>query len=458
MLIMFNNLFYFYNQFLVNMKIKTAHIILSQAVLMVTFLVLTAWFNRFSADDYFCIGELRNFSFFEIYKKLYLTWTGRWTLYFVILLIMKFSQFSYFLFLIGVTNIFMLFYSVYCLFRQLNLNFMTNFSKITLWTYAIIFSGVFFFFTHSVGQSWFWISASLAYLWSCIFFIYGLSRWLKPTHHFIDYLIIVLCGLYIGGSNEVLALATILVLIIGFYAKIKRLLILVPLVAVVSSFSIYYFSPGTAYRDEITSNLSVVNLILYVGYGTMKYLIIDGYKTILPAVVFGIPFIVLGKNYSMQYVQKVSLKNEFIKTIGFVVIFTIFNQFVVIYALGGLAPDRATITTSLLSSLVLVRYLFLYGIYLKQQKINFKPLLLILMFLMVGFNLIFFQIHREYSQSVDRRMVSILKNANKVIEVEKLPDAGYLNSAEITTDSTHFLNRHLKYGLGIDRAIVLNDH
>lgn len=441
------------------MKIKTSHLIFVQGILLVVFLFITAWFNRFSADDYLFIGRLRDFSFFEFYEKLYLTWNGRWTYNFAILFFMKFSEYKYFLFAFNGLSFLLLFYSIYLVLAALNKKYETNFNIKTVLLYAIVFIGVFFFFTHFTGQSWFWISASLAYLWSCIFFLFGLSSWLKQTHRFFDYLVIIVCCLYIGGSNEVLALLTILILFVSFFFKGNTVLKAITLIVMLGSISVNYFSVGTTFRDNLTPNLPFVELVLYVGYGTVKYVFIDFYKTILPAIIFGFPFFILGTKSSVQLYKNFNIKTDLFKTLILVFLVVFINQFIVIYALGGLAPDRSTITSSLFSSFAIVRFMFLYGIHSKEIKINFKPALLIVVVLMLVFNGVFYRIHKNYSQSVDERTIVILSNnKNEPIRLKELNNAGYLNSAEITADSTNFLNQHLKYGLGVEQQIILQEN
>ena len=440
------------------MKIKTSHLIFAQGILLVVFLLVTAWFNRFSADDYLFMGELRHFSFAEIYQKLYLIWNGRWMYNFAILFFMQFNQYKYFLYVFNGLSFLLLFYSIYLVLKILNKKYEANFNSKTTLLYTLIFSGVFFFFTHFTGQSWFWISASLAYLWSCIFFLFGWSSWLKSKHHFFDYLIIFFCCLYIGGSNEVLALLAILLLFASFFFKGNAVLKVVALTVMFGSISVNYFSVGTTFRDNLTPNLPFIDLVLYVGYGTVKYLFIDFYKTILPAIIFGFPFFILGTKSTVQFCKNFNVKTELFKTLMVVFLVVFINQFIVIYSLGGLAPERSTITSSLFGSLAIARFLFLYGNHSKGLNINFKPLLIIIVLLMLVFNGVFYSIHKKYSQSVDERITFILSNnKNEPILLKKLNNAGYLNSAEITADSTNFLNQHLKYGLGIDQQIILGE-
>lgn len=438
------------------MKIKTSHLILLQGLLMLVFLLITAWFNRFSADDYLFIGELSTNSFPEIYHKLFFTWNGRWTYNLSILFFLKYYQIPHFLFGFNVLSFSLLLWSVYLVFNQFNLLYKTDFNRKEVLTFSLIFCGVFFFFTHLTGQSWFWISASLAYLWSCIFFMFGWSSYLKLQPHLWDYLMVIVAGLYIGGSNEVLAILTILLIANSLFTSKHSAIKWISLLAVLTSFLINYFSPGTTFRDGLTPNLPFVDLMLYVGYGSIKYLILDGYKTILPAIVFAFPFYVLGATTTTNFSTKFSLKQELIKTGLFIAFVVVFNQFIVIYALGGLAPDRSTITSSLLGSLALVRFMFLFGNANKESNINFKPIIGLMVLLLVVFNVVFFTVHYTYSKSVDERMTYIQSIKNTpVIELKKLENSGYINSAEITTDSTHFLNQHLKYGLGIKGQLVL---
>ncbi|MGE0560321.1 MAG: DUF6056 family protein [Flavobacteriales bacterium] len=440
------------------MQIKTTYLIFLQGLLMMFFLLVTSWFNRFSADDYLFIGELSNHSFPEIYQKLYLTWNGRWAYNFTILFFLQFYDTPHFLFFFNVLSIALLLGSIYALFYQLNKQFKTDFENKEILNYTLIFCGVFFFYTHLTGQSWFWISAALAYLWSSIFFLWGLSAFIKKQTDVWDYIIVTISGCYIGGSNEILSIITILLIVFSIRVKENYGIKMLSLVTLFVSFATNYFSIGTAIRDGLTPNLPFTDLILYVGYGSFKYIFLDGYKTILPAIVFALPFFYLGKTVGINFHRKYKLKKELVNTVLFVVAVVVVNQFVVIYALGGLAPDRSTITTSLLGSLAIVRFMFLCGNQFKKSTINLKPIFLSIVGLMVVFNVLFLFIHKDYSQSVDMRMDYILASKNAVIEVDKLKNSGYLNSAEITNDTTHFLNQHLKYGLGISQQIVLRDN
>lgn len=439
------------------MKFKQSFLITAQAALFLLFLVITSWFNRFSADDFQFIGKVRDFGISEMYKQLFFQWNGRWTYNFLILIVVNFHEIPKVLFGVNVLSFGLLIYAIIKLLKQLNIKLELNASNRSIYQYAFIFCGVFFFFTHSTGQSWFWVSASLAYLWSCIFFLLGLSSLLNKNPRIWDFLIVCISGLYVGGSNEVLSICAILLLIVSIkwgFSPIKRVALFVVLV----SFSINYFSPGTTFRDELTPNLSLINLIFYVGYGVLDYLILNGYKTILLAIVFAFPFYLLGKKHGDKFNSTFQFKKELIITMLFLVAVVFINQFIVIYALGGLAPERSTITSSLLGSMAIARFLFLFGASSKESTINLQFILPTVIVLMIIFNGVFFVIHKNYSTSFDERLEFIETNQKQeVLKLKKLANSGCLNSAEITSDSLHFLNQHLKYGLGIKGQLVLKE-
>jgi hypothetical protein len=64
----------------------------------------------------------------------------------------------------------------------------------------------------------------------------------------------------------------------------------------------------------------------------------------------------------------------------------------------------------------------------------------------------------KYAYAVDERMKLInrkLENGISFIELDPLPDSGWLFTSEITNDTTHFRNKHLSLYLGTDSKLVL---
>jgi hypothetical protein len=435
------------------MKLKTTYLIAIQGFLFVVFLIITSWFNRLAADDFYFIGELSNKSFQEVYHHLYFNWHGRWTSNFSQLISFKFYDLPFFLFITNLVTFSFLFGSIFYLAKNLNNRLTLRLSKNQLIIYSFIFLSVFFFCSVSPSSTWFWHTSTVVYIGSVIAFIYLLASFVKPFFSILDYFILVIASIYLGGSNEPLAVFSLLFLAYHFY-ETKKKTVLLSFCLILIAFLINYFSSGTAFRDNITPSLGFIDLILYTGYGTLKFLFFSAYKTIIPALLLAIPFYLLGQK---QVVEKslFNPKKELIISLLFIGIITTLNQLIVIYALGGLAPDRATTATSILIAITIVRYLFLLGKHQPLISKNLKPLLTLICIGLVAFVSVTSYFHYNYASAYDQRIKMINNSTESIIKVKPLPFSGYLYSAEISTDSNYFSNQHLKAGLGLNRQIVL---
>ena len=74
------------------------------------------------------------------------------------------------------------------------------------------------------------------------------------------------------------------------------------------------------------------------------------------------------------------------------------------------------------------------------------------------FNVLFFNVHKSFSNKYDERIQLIYKNSTKdIIKVNALPFSGYLYNSELKKDPDYFVNKHLKSGLGIESDLVLEN-
>jgi hypothetical protein len=437
-------------------KSNTIHLITVHALLFIAFLLVTFFFNHFAVDDYYLIGELRTKSFLEIYHHLYFEWHGRWTSNFLMVGFIQLHHLPLFLFFYNSLSVGILYLSIHRLLATINQFYQFKIDKKQLSVFAIIALSVLFFCTASPSDSWTWYTASIIYLWSTSAFIFAIPLFLKHKKNSLDYSLYALGLIYIGGSNEPLALLSIVGLLFLILRNKKRTIAVIGLLIIGSSFLINYLSPGTINRDEITPSLGFIDLILYTGYGSAKFLFFSIYSTFIPAILVAIPFFIIGKKsppmFTAFHPQKELLKSALI--IGGVVLF---NQLVVIFALGGLAPDRATITSSISIAMVIIRYLFLLG---NTTNFQFKFVKTILFFnatALLTFPMYYAAVHFNYAKAMDQRIEFIQNTATNPIVLKPLPKSGYLYSGEITTDVKHYKNQHLKSGLGIKSEVVLKE-
>lgn len=443
------------------MKLRTLYLTYLQALAFCLFLIISFYFNRFAADDYYFIGEVKIRSFSNFYNHIYLHWHGRWTFNFIIILLAKLSELPYFLLIYNLV-------SYYILIRSISA-FLTSvkeyFNIVTTIQYhptviSIVFSSVLFFCTASPGDSWLWFTSSLIYFWSTIAFFSAFSCLLKAEKTKVDYFILTLSLLYIGGSNEVLAITCLLILA---YFSVKKLFTpssLFSLGILLVSFLINYLSPGTTFRESITTDLDLIDTLKYTGFGTVKFLANLTFETplfFIPALLLSIPFYFIGKKTKRSF--SFHPTKEFFLSVLTIILVVFFHQLILVYALGGIGPDRATIISSILIAFIFIRYLFLAGNTSTSKRVmKWKGLMLVTILLLLGFNVFFGVAHKKYAIALDERMVSInsQKDLDQVILVSPLPYSGYIYSAEITADSTHFLNQHLQKAVDSKRPIILD--
>lgn len=301
---------------------------------------------------------------------------------------------------------------------------------------------------------------------SGIAFVFGLSSFIKHKLAKADYLLIFIATLFISGSVEPITIITILLasfFIIKIHNKEKKVMALLSLSILITGILIIYFSAGTAKRDALTPSLSILNTLFFAGYGTLKTIFFGVFYHFLPALFLSTPFLILGKQFNKQPIDKKDVVADFIKIIVFVIGLIFVNQLIVIIPLGDLPPERALIASSLLIFCIIIYYFFRWGVLLPNNLIYIKTILLINtigLFFFVG---IFSKTHQNYALHYDKRMEFLTNNSastnlNKPIYLEKLPPSGYLKSAEITTDTTHFLNKNLKMITQSNKTLILKEN
>jgi len=437
------------------MKFKTTYLIGLQAVLFIIFLLVTFFFNRFAVDDFHFIGELRNSSFEDIYNHLYNDWHGRWTSNFLLIYFLQYHETSFFLMVYNVLSIGLLYIGIVSLAKSINTYYKLNFQKNKVLIYSGVFLSVFFFCTISPNDTWLWYTSSIVYLWSSISLFFALKILFIERKRFFDYILFGFSLIYVGGSNEPLTSFIAISLLILIFKKIEIKISILGLVLISISFLINYMSPGTIQRDLITPSLGVVDLILYSGYSTIKFALFSIPQTFIPALFLAIPFYLLGKTLSTHIFKKFNPMKDLGMSLLAIILVVYLNHLMVVFALGGLAPDRSGIASSIFIAIIITRYFFLLG-NAHQHKFELMKYIIVLNVIgLMVFNVYFFNIHRNYAKAVDERIDFIMTHDKTTIHVRPLPYSGYIYSAEITDNNGDFKNQHLKNGLGIKNDIVL---
>jgi hypothetical protein len=133
------------------------------------------------------------------------------------------------------------------------------------------------------------------------------------------------------------------------------------------------------------------------------------------------------------------------------------------YTLSDIAPDRGLSQVIILWTAFFSAWAFKLGHHITISKkialTLFKSCIVVIILnsAIVGFVQI--PVMASYTKALDKR-ISLLKELQKrgntkTITLSKLPPSGFLYSAEISKDSSYFVNVHLQKGLLLDFNVKL---
>ena len=149
--------------------------------------------NRLAADDYFYLKNLNQHGVWIGMIDSYSTWVTRWSaILFLNVVLLSYNFFHsllpYHLLTLLVFVIVMMDFLSFLSLRFLK----EKISFPTLLIYVLLFIASFFFFSFSIGETFFWVASTTMYLWSVIFIIAGVTNILKPGNKWLRF-----CGCFI---------------------------------------------------------------------------------------------------------------------------------------------------------------------------------------------------------------------------------------------------------------------
>jgi hypothetical protein len=431
--------------------------------------------NRLAADDYYFLKNANDYGIWNGMLEAYHSWVTRW--FAILFLNLAFKSYSLFhsLFPYHLFTLVVFIIAVIGFMNILFKKFDVKFPSIILLLYSILFISAFFFFTFNIGETWFWVTSTTMYLWSLIFFLAGLTVIIQPGNQLWKKFFCFLCFLFIGGASESTAISILFLLLVwiiyiffksGFaleiFQKDARIkLLIIAIVAIVASLFISYMGEGRSLRQSALPHTGILTAKFISLKSFVKLLLFYLPLKIHWFLFFSIPWIYLGHQLNSE--KKENIGKVFGKLIRFFSAFLLlsFISFIpVSYLLGETGPFR----TWILISFYLAICSSVSGFYLGTKlKLNKKVLnrmfavssitLIVLMMIHINEQ---YQITSAYALSVDKR-ISYLKQEKEMkvsntIMLDPLPSPGMLYSSEISEDSSHFSNQHIKsfFNLGFD--------
>lgn len=241
------------------------------------YLVLS-YHNRFSFEEFYFIETYkREGGFFEAINFYYQNWMGRWMAFAYFYLwfgsvttttTLKVCIFFYHLFTLNI-----LLWSVYRTMKaSSNKLFNPEVPNLLIFNFALLFCSALFFFSFQIIENWWWLCSTFFHLQSVVFLSLTISVLVNKKSYWFNYFLLVVSGLYIGASSEVMAVLILVltpILIIyfqgwskaqirAFFFSVAGKKIIVLFLMVLISLCSNVFSPGVMSRQQVLEGLSAM--------------------------------------------------------------------------------------------------------------------------------------------------------------------------------------------------------
>lgn len=418
------------------------------------------WYNRMAHDDYGVLMKVHEYGVLGSVGYWYQTWSGRWAANAIIagLLSVFHNYGGLFLYSLA-TLIFCLVAcrvfigSVWLRLRQ------TTLESPLAWGLGGLLSVSLFYLTFDIGETWFWVTASVMYLWTVLACLLGLGWVLSDKQAWWQWVGISLCFLFIGGSNEGYALVLLVALpALLLVKRISKPKLAIAFVALLVGFVILYLAPGNGVRKGYFPEVGLWQTLKVAGV-SYKILVKEFIIPKLPyLLLFSLPWAGLGFKSA-----KPSTGN-FLRVAGVIVFATSILCFLAMlptaYTLVSLGPKRYLMQVSFYLALGVAGMGLCMGYYLGQSKIFpiITPVSLLIIALTLLLTLINqYPIVKRYAAAEDTRITLLLEEKQKgrteILALDPLPPSGLLKSNEIKEYPDHFSNQNLKAALGLNFEI-----
>jgi hypothetical protein len=337
-----------------------------------------------------------------------------------------------------------------------------------------------FFLSYDIGEIWFWPACIVGYLMSIVAVTWGFFFIIRPGNQLIDYTFICICSLFTGGSCELYTpfFLFILAYVIAHRYKQSPSLsiylehelhrkLLIAFLFLFISYALLFVSPGNYLRNALLPKHQVLFSFFITGKSLIKFFIlfIPGHLHFIFA--FSFVFLIIGSDFRRKcnYRFKISFR-EFVKKASiFFFVFSVVYFYLIAYVLSETGPARLWFLVSFVFSILVCCIVFYAGysqLLSPRQMTILKKVSMIVSFLILIMLLIQqYSITKTYALAYDERKKFLqglndhLK-ADTVIRVPALPPPGMLYGAEITADTNHYTNQHLRLGYNLNYQIIKN--
>ncbi len=447
------------------------------AILFILLVVILFYFNRLAADDFYFLSLQNERGTIEGVKHCYESYSGRWLAYALTCFLLQFSNSSFFLIAFGCANFLLLLFAINALLGKALKFFKLVVTSSSTSLYSILFLATFFFCSFDKGETWFWFTSVCSYLVSITALLLLLNESLSSRFNGWTLFVLLLLAAYIGAASESYALLSILFFSGLLFIRLRKssaikdntvqlsaLKLILIVLFLCGSFFITAMAPGNAVRISLLppqgSAIQFIAPIKAVAQLGLYFLKSQFILLLLICAPWYFWAVELKKN------SKVPLPKIKIKSISLCFLFLLIVFVLILPAtllLSETPPARALSQLSLVISVVYCACFFYVGYFFPLPHSSLRMLKRFSFLLCCGLLISSIQnqftIGQKYARGWDQRMEFLLQqkldSKSKIVYLNKLGDSGWLYPAEISGDSSHFTNQHLRKALSLPFELAL---
>lgn len=414
--------------------------------------------NRLAADDLHVIDNVHQHGVLGSIGYEYASWSGRWS---ATLLshaatanILRFPWLMPFIQLL-IAGMFSI--SLYHFLRNSNIckpygsKFWDRFS------FALTSTAILFLASINKGDTWLWWCASFTYLLGTASILMGAALILDEKNSRLKDLCCVLCMTYAGGASEPAA-ATTLVALVAFGVwcsrknnafeiyKHNKTRLIYAIFALSISFGVCLSAPGNEVRSELLPRVGIAESLV-MNFKILGVMMIQHSTSTIWILAIGASGLMVCQKKDKSLKKDVKKTTILLVAISFLIFI---YQWTITKVTGDVPADRATLFIVLC---MVIASILAYKLLSERISTSFLQSISLLAMAGVLTYHLFSQIQTttNYAKAYDLRMQTLLNaNLNQTTpSLIPLPPSGFLYSAEISSDSTHHSNVHLREGLNL---------
>jgi hypothetical protein len=463
------------------MKPKYLYSYSAALVLFLGLFILLCWYFRISTDDFFYLSEVQRIGIFKTVYNYYFKWSGRYATFTVQSIIFKilYNHIAYF-FLFPLLSFILFVWGIYKNMEQLSLHCNFAISAFTRWVLSLSFIALLFFLSVDIGENWFWCSCISCYLFSIIAVTWGIFFIVHPAGNLFHYSAICGCFIFIGGSCEVYAPVFLIILAFLLYMRYRQSLsfsvfiqhtihkkLLTAFIFMSISYFLLLIAPGNFCRDQLFPKHQFLFSFFITAKSLVKFFILFVPSHLHYLLAFSTVFYITGNDFKENC--QCTFKMEFVefvkKTSLFFLLFVLFYFYMVAYIMSETGPARIWFLVSFVFCVWCCSVSFYAGYHqlLSSKKVSvLKKMSVATAFFILSYSIICqSEIAKRYAAAYDER-ANVLTELNKcvhkdtVVVIPALPPPGMLYGAEISGDTAHYTNQHLRMGYKLTFHVIKN--